>query len=87
MKKSVIAFFVFLVCGFIVWEILGSVDAGKHFKYYFPLVIFVEIAAYGSLILCEVSKSVLKMINVERMMINDSFAFGCLNCAEFWKSS
>lgn len=42
--------------GYALWEILGTVEAGKHFKYYFPLVIFVEIAAYGSLLLYEVSK-------------------------------
>ena len=56
MKKSMIVFFCFLIAGYALWEIHGTVEAGKHFKYYFPLVIFVEIAAYGSLLLYEVSK-------------------------------
>lgn len=54
--KSIIWFFVFLVCGFILWWVCRDAEWQRQTNYYFPLVIFVEVAAYGSLILYEVTK-------------------------------
>lgn len=55
-KKSIIWFFVFLVCGLILWWVCRDAEWQSKRNYYFPLVIFAEVAAYGSLILYEVTK-------------------------------
>lgn len=56
LKKSIIWFFVFLVCGLFLWGVCREVEGVYQTNYFFPLVIFVEVAAYGSLILYEVTK-------------------------------
>ncbi len=54
--KALIIFISSLICGYVLWLVFSDLDAGRLFNYNYSLVIFIEIAMYGSLIIYEVSK-------------------------------
>ena len=56
MKKAVILFVVFAVIDLILFIVLGQVNYGNDFSYYFMPAMFIEIATYGSVLIYDVNK-------------------------------